>query len=64
LQELAQKEGFKPSYTLVSEEGADHAKRFTVQVRVADLEGIGQGTSKKEAEQAAAENVYLQFLAE
>jgi len=64
LQELAQKEGFKPVYTLLSEEGADHAKRFTVQVRVADLEGLGMGTSKKEAEQSAAENVYLQFLAE
>ncbi len=61
LQELAQKEGYKPEYSLVGEEGADHAKRFTVRVRVADLEGMGEGTSKKEAEQAAAEQVYQQF---
>jgi len=61
LQELAQKEGYKPEYSLVGEEGADHAKRFTVRVRVADLEGLGDGTSKKEAEQAAAEEVYQQF---
>jgi len=64
LQELAQKEGFKPEYILVAEEGADHAKRFTVEVRVADLRGVGYGTSKKEAEQAAAEQVYQQFYAE
>jgi len=64
LQELAQKEGYKPDYILVSEEGADHAKRFTVEVRVADLKGVGHGTSKKEAEQAAAEQVYLQFVTE
>lgn len=64
LQELAQKEGYKPEYMLVSEEGADHAKHFTVEVRVADLKGTGYGTSKKEAEQAAAEQVYLQFGAE
>jgi ribonuclease-3 len=64
LQELAQKDGFKPEYSLVAEEGADHAKRFTVQVKVADLEGVGFGTSKKEAEQAAAEQVYQQFYAE
>ncbi|HEY5595738.1 MAG TPA: ribonuclease III [Candidatus Bipolaricaulota bacterium] len=64
LQELAQKEGFKPEYTLIAEEGADHAKRFTVHVRVADLEGMGYGSSKKEAEQAAAEQVCMQFYAE
>ncbi len=64
LQELAQKEGYKPEYALIAEEGADHAKQFTVEVRVADLRGVGHGTSKKEAEQAAAEDVYQQFYAE
>jgi len=64
LQELAQKEGYKPEYTLVAEAGADHAKEFTVEVRVADLKGVGQGSSKKEAEQSAADKVYQQFYAE
>ena len=37
-------------------------KNFTAQVRVGDrLYGNGQGRSKKEAEQAAAETAYLEI---
>ncbi len=43
-----------PSY-LVSSEGPDHAKRFTARVSVGGSEyGVGEGRSKKQAEQAAA----------
>lgn len=56
LQELVQREsGQVISYRLTKEQGPDHAKFFTVEV---DLNGsplgIGAGSSKKEAEQAAA----------
>ena len=55
LQEAAAHRGAHgPSYEL-SEEGPDHAKRFTATVRLGDrVWGAGSGRSKKEAEQAAA----------
>jgi ribonuclease-3 len=47
-----------PAY-LIEDEGPDHLKTFTAQVRVADrLHGHGVGRSKKEAEQQAAESAY------
>ena len=47
-----------PTY-LIEDEGPDHLKTFTAQVRVADrLHGHGVGRSKKEAEQQAAEAAY------
>jgi ribonuclease-3 len=47
-----------PSYRL-SEEGPDHAKEFTATVVVAgDSRGVGQGRTKKEAEQKAAALAY------
>jgi ribonuclease-3 len=57
LQEWAQarKGGGGPSYHLVHREGPDHAPRFVIEVRIKDLEPAqGQGSSKREAEQAAA----------
>ncbi|HVW82621.1 MAG TPA: ribonuclease III [Candidatus Paceibacterota bacterium] len=57
-QELSQdKRGSTPSYTVLAEEGPDHARIFTVgayigQKKVAE----GKGKSKQEAEQAAAGN--------
>jgi ribonuclease-3 len=56
LQETMQ-EKFKktPIYELVGEEGPDHDKVFTVQVKLADRTlAEGQGKSKKQAEQDAA----------
>lgn len=44
-----------PHYEVISEEGPDHEKVFTVIVRTAeDITGTGRGASKKEAEQQAA----------
>ncbi len=57
LQEITQAiDRTTPSYTIVSEEGEDHAKTFRSQVRVGDrIVGEGTGRTKKQAEQAAAE---------
>jgi ribonuclease-3 len=58
LQEWAQarkKNSVAPIYNEVSREGPDHAPRFSVQVVVAGVEPvIGEGSSKREAEQDAA----------
>jgi ribonuclease III len=44
-----------PIYEVVSESGPDHAKRFISRIRIGSREfGIGEGSSKKLAEQAAA----------
>ena len=44
-----------PIYVLKTSEGPDHAKFFTVEVRVSGKPvGVGQGRTKKEAEQGAA----------
>lgn len=56
LQELVQREsGQKLAYRLVSAEGPDHAKRFTVEVELNGVTvGAGEGRTKKAAEQNAA----------
>ncbi len=56
LQEKTQKGKFgRVTYRLTGEQGPDHAKIFTVQVFVDDkYMAEGKGTSKKDAEQAAA----------
>ena len=55
LQEWAQARRASPVYKLVSREGPDHAPRFVVEVRVGeDNVALGEGKSKREAEQAAA----------
>lgn len=56
LQELVQKKYKSPPIYFVSnEEGPDHAKEFTLEVRVnKKVLGTGTGRSKKEAEQRAA----------
>ena len=56
-QELAQeKRGITPAYETLSEVGPDHDKRFTVGVYIGTEEiARGEGQSKQEAEQSAAE---------
>ncbi|MFI5358852.1 MAG: ribonuclease III [Halanaerobiales bacterium] len=56
LQEIIQKESLTgPVYDVIREDGPDHNKLFTVQVKhQGRLLGIGKGYSKKEAEQNAA----------
>ncbi len=57
LQELVQsKEGFTPVYKVLSEEGPDHDKTFTVGVFVeGELKGEGVGPSKQAGQQKAAQ---------
>jgi len=69
LQETAHASGFlQPSYVVVREQGPQHKKTFTVEVRVRrqdksrpDYAAHADGTTKKKAEQAAAE-VALKYL--
>jgi ribonuclease III len=59
LQELSAEHGLGVPEYLIADEGPDHLKTFTAQVRVGDQRyGNGIGRSKKEAEQAAAETAY------
>ena len=57
-QELAQeKRGVTPNYETLSEVGPDHNKHFTVGVFIGASEiARGEGASKQEAEQSAAQN--------
>ena len=57
LQELVQrKKNQVLAYTLLTESGPDHDKTFRVEVTLnGEVVGIGSGSSKKRAEQAAAE---------
>lgn len=63
LQELAAARGCKaPLYEVVSRTGAHHAPRFTVRVSVPGLgEASAEGTSKQDAETAAAEALLAQL---
>ncbi|MBO0841838.1 MAG: ribonuclease III [Nocardioides sp.] len=62
LQELAAERSLGVPDYVISDEGPDHMKTFTAQVKVGDnLYGNGVGRSKKEAEQAAAETAYLEI---
>ena len=55
LQELLQRDGMMPAYEFVSMEGPPHAPVFTYRVMKGEQElGFGQGTSKQNAQQAAA----------
>lgn len=65
LQELAQRlEGSTPSYKVLSEEGPDHEKTFTIGVFVAGkLRGKGSGHSKQIGQQKAAQEALDYFKA-
>ena len=55
LQEYVQTEQNGLEYHLVKEEGPAHDKKFTIEVYINDIcYGVGEGSSKKEAEQEAA----------
>ena len=63
LQELSAEHGLGVPEYLIEDEGPDHAKTFTAQVRVGEGRyGHGVGRSKKEAEQAAAETAYGEIV--
>lgn len=52
-----------PEYQLVKEEGAEHAKQFSVRVRLPDcgLQAESTGSSLRKAEQAAARKILLEL---
>lgn len=56
LQEIAQEKlGITPTYKVLSEEGPDHAKQFSVGCFIQEkMYGKGKGSSKQTAESAAA----------
>ncbi len=58
LQELAQEErGITPTYKVLKDWGPDHAKNFQMGVFLNDEQiGVGEGQSKQEGEQAAAQD--------
>jgi ribonuclease III len=58
LMEFSQAEKLNlPRYVVLSEEGPGHDKTFHVAVYIDDEKlGVGQGKSKKQAEQVAAKN--------
>jgi ribonuclease-3 len=62
-QEIAQeKEGITPRYDVVSEEGPDHDKVFTIAVKVGEkVWGTGNGPSKQLAQQSAAEDALKKY---
>ena len=62
LQELLQREGDMPEYDFVCMEGPPHAPVFTYRVLRAGAElGKGQGTSKQNAQQAAARDALMRM---
>ncbi len=65
LQELCAEHDLGVPTYVIEDDGPDHLKTFTAQVRVGDrLHGHGIGRSKKEAEQQAAETAYGTLVSE
>jgi ribonuclease-3 len=61
-QHLQREDGSTPNYRVLSESGPDHAKEFVVQAMLKRKPlGTGEGTTKKEAEQAAAKEALEQL---
>ncbi len=59
LQEVTQKRWReRPHYRVVSVEGPEHAKIFTVESSIKGFSAVGKGRSKKEAEQEAARRLF------
>jgi ribonuclease-3 len=64
LQELTAEHSLGVPEYIIEDEGPDHEKVFTAQVKVGNqLYGHGTGRSKKEAEQQAAEAAYVAIAA-
>ncbi|MCS7053672.1 MAG: ribonuclease III [Ignavibacterium sp.] len=63
LLEYAQSEKLElPVYKIINEEGPQHDRTFTIQVKLGEnLIGVGTGKNKKEAEQEAAKNLINQI---
>lgn len=58
LQEITQKRWKeRPLYNVISVEGPEHARIFTVEGSIRGISAVGKGKSKKEAEQEAAKKL-------
>ena len=65
LQEITQKRWKeRPEYRVVSVEGPEHAKVFTVEGSIKGYRALGRGRSKKEAEQEAAKILVKELTSE
>lgn len=65
LQEIVQEARGVLEYEIVSESGPDHDKRYICEVRIDhNVMGRGEGTSKKKAEIAAAEDALRTYIVE
>ncbi len=65
LQEITQKRWKeRPEYKVVSVEGPEHAKVFTVEGSIKGYRALGRGRSKKEAEQEAAKILVRELTSE
>jgi ribonuclease-3 len=71
LQEYLQAIGAgQPQYVLTAQSGPDHQKRFRVEVRIEDSEGVSialaesEGSTKKQAQQEAARIAFERLLSE
>lgn len=65
LQEIVQAALGTLDYTIVSESGPDHDKRYVCEVRIDNnVMGRGEGSSKKKAEIAAAEDALRNYIVE
>lgn len=65
LQEIVQEARGTLEYEIVSESGPDHDKRYVCEVRIDhNVMGRGEGTSKKKAEIAAAEDALRTYIVE
>ena len=62
LQQLAETELGRPQYVTTDERGPDHAREFTVEVRLGgEVFGTGCGGSKQQAEKQAARQAVLRL---
>lgn len=63
LQEIVQEAKGMLAYAIVSESGPDHQKRYVCEVKIDNnVMGRGEGTSKKKAEIAAAEDALRNYI--
>ena len=62
LQELAARRGFAPPVYDVTTSGPAHEKLFEAEVRAGTARGVGRGSTKKDAEQQAAEIAYATLV--
>ncbi|HEY8286807.1 MAG TPA: ribonuclease III [Chloroflexota bacterium] len=65
LQELGQgRLGVLPVYALLERRGPDHASSFRVEARIESFTAVGEGTSRKRAEQSAARALMEMLIAQ